>query len=159
MVTSYQACCPDSQIVLLGYSQGAQVTADFLCGRSSAGFPPTPAYAPLVADAVSAIVLMGDPTFVKAQSWDRGNASNVSVCILPFFFLSRQLFCRFVNHPNLVTLVTCPLSLPLRLLPVSSALTPALTGSFETLHTVLPSPRQRSMRARGGAIHQLLRCE
>lgn len=79
MVTSYQSCCPDSQIVLLGYSQGAQVTADFLCGRSSAGFPATPAYASSVADAVSAIVLMGDPSFVKAESWDRGNASNVSV--------------------------------------------------------------------------------
>lgn len=32
-------------MVLLGYSQGAQVTADFLCGRSEAGFGPTPAYA------------------------------------------------------------------------------------------------------------------
>ncbi|KAJ4422180.1 hypothetical protein N0V82_003149 [Gnomoniopsis sp. IMI 355080] len=78
MVISYQACCPDSQIVLMGYSQGAQVTADFLCGRSSSGFPPTPPYASLVADSVSAVVLMGDPSFVKGQSWDRGNASNVS---------------------------------------------------------------------------------
>lgn len=81
MVTSYQSCCPDSQIVLLGYSQGAQVTADFLCGRSSTGFPATPAYASSVADAVSAIVLMGDPTFVKNENWDRGNATNVSVCL------------------------------------------------------------------------------
>lgn len=79
LVTFYQACCPDSQIVLLGYSQGAQVTADFLCGRSSAGFVPTPAYASAVADAVSAVVLMGDPSFVKDLSWSQGNASNVSV--------------------------------------------------------------------------------
>lgn len=49
MVTEYQSCCPDSQIVLLGYSQGAQVTADFLCGRSEAGFSATPAYASQVA--------------------------------------------------------------------------------------------------------------
>lgn len=33
----------------MGYSQGAQVTADFLCGTSSAGFAPTPAYASSVA--------------------------------------------------------------------------------------------------------------
>lgn len=85
MVLSYQDCCPDSQIVLMGYSQGAQVTADFLCGRSSSGFPATPAYAASVADSVSAVVLMGDPSFVKGESWDRGNASNVSVresCLL-----------------------------------------------------------------------------
>lgn len=50
MVLDYQSCCPDSKMVLLGYSQGAQVTADFLCGRSEAGFDATPAYASEVAD-------------------------------------------------------------------------------------------------------------
>lgn len=50
MVTTYQSCCPDSKMVLLGYSQGAHVTADFLCGRSEAGFSPTPAYASQVAE-------------------------------------------------------------------------------------------------------------
>lgn len=30
-------------------------------------------------NAVAAVVLMGDPSFVKNQTWDRGNASNVSV--------------------------------------------------------------------------------
>lgn len=30
--------------------QGAQVTADFLCGRSSAGFPPTPPYSAVVTE-------------------------------------------------------------------------------------------------------------
>ncbi|CAN8102024.1 unnamed protein product [Discula destructiva] len=78
LVTEYQACCPASQIVLLGYSQGAQVTADFLCGTSMVGFAVTPAYAASVAETVSAIVLMGDPSFVKGQSWNRGDAANVS---------------------------------------------------------------------------------
>lgn len=50
MVLDYQSCCPDSQMVLLGYSQGAQVTADFLCGRSELGFDPTPAYASQVVE-------------------------------------------------------------------------------------------------------------
>lgn len=50
LVTEYQSCCPQSKIVLLGYSQGAQVTADFLCGRSEAGFDPTPAYASQVVE-------------------------------------------------------------------------------------------------------------
>lgn len=94
LVTAYQACCPASQIVLMGYSQGAQVTADFLCGTSEAGFPATRPYAAAVAEAVSAVVLMGDPSFVKGLSWDRGNASNVSVSFAlshtpppPFFIL------------------------------------------------------------------------
>ncbi|KAH8780290.1 cutinase [Diaporthe sp. PMI_573] len=78
IVLEYQTCCPDSKMVLLGYSQGAQVTADFLCGRSSAGFPPTPPYSAVVTENVAAVVLMGDPSFVKNLFWDRGNASNVS---------------------------------------------------------------------------------
>lgn len=49
MVTEYQTCCSDSKLVLLGYSQGAQVTADYLCGRSELGFEPTEAYASQVA--------------------------------------------------------------------------------------------------------------
>lgn len=50
MVLDYQTCCPDSAIVLMGYSQGAQVTADFLCGTSETGFPTTEAYAANVTD-------------------------------------------------------------------------------------------------------------
>lgn len=55
------------------------MTADFLCGRSSSGFPPTPPYSTIVTENIAAVVLMGDPSFVKNLSWDRGNASNVSV--------------------------------------------------------------------------------
>lgn len=50
MVTTYQHCCPDSSMVLLGYSQGAQVTADFLCGTSSTYFVPTIPYSKKVND-------------------------------------------------------------------------------------------------------------
>lgn len=92
----------------MGYSQGAQVTADFLCGTSSAGFAPTPAYASSVAGVrefsspsfrglcagrpqltlrsppvvqVAAAVIMADPSFVKNLTWDRGTANNVSVSL------------------------------------------------------------------------------
>ncbi|KUI62785.1 Acetylxylan esterase 2 [Cytospora mali] len=78
MVLDYQSCCPDSQVVLMGYSQGAQVTADFLCGNSETGFPETEAYASSVTDIVAAIVLMGDPSFVAGLPWDNGTADNVS---------------------------------------------------------------------------------
>ncbi|KAK7735530.1 hypothetical protein SLS53_007443 [Cytospora paraplurivora] len=51
IVRKYRECCPEAgKMVLLGYSQGAQVTADFLCGRSEVGFPGRPAYGGLLAD-------------------------------------------------------------------------------------------------------------
>ncbi|PSR80844.1 cutinase [Coniella lustricola] len=78
LVLAYQEECPDSKMVLLGYSQGAQVTADFLCGTSEVGWPATDAYAATVADSVAAIVLFGDPSFVKDLAWDRGTANNTS---------------------------------------------------------------------------------
>lgn len=34
LLTSYASRCPDSKIVMMGYSQGAQVAADVLCGRN-----------------------------------------------------------------------------------------------------------------------------
>lgn len=50
LVAAYAACCPGEPVVLLGYSQGAQATVDFLCGTSEDGFPVTEAYASGVAD-------------------------------------------------------------------------------------------------------------
>lgn len=45
LIEEYVASCPDSKIVLLGYSQGAQVVGDTLCGISSDGFTATAALA------------------------------------------------------------------------------------------------------------------
>jgi hypothetical protein len=42
-VTEYIDGCPNSKVVLMGYSQGAMVTMDTLCGTSSAGFATTSA--------------------------------------------------------------------------------------------------------------------
>lgn len=39
LVQDYAAMCPDSKIAVMGYSQGAQVSADVLCGTSEIGFP------------------------------------------------------------------------------------------------------------------------
>ena len=40
MITSYVSACPDSKIVLLGYSQGGQIVGDVLGGGSYGGTPP-----------------------------------------------------------------------------------------------------------------------
>jgi acetylxylan esterase len=47
LIQSYAARCPKSKIALLGYSQGAQVAGDVMCGTSEAGFNGTQ---PLSAD-------------------------------------------------------------------------------------------------------------
>lgn len=39
-IASYAADCPDTKLVLLGYSQGAQVTGDSLCGGNAADAGP-----------------------------------------------------------------------------------------------------------------------
>lgn len=39
-LTAYVESCPDSKIVLMGYSQGAQIIGDALCGGDAAGTGP-----------------------------------------------------------------------------------------------------------------------
>lgn len=41
LLNDYTTSCPCSKVVLMGYSQGAQVTADVLCGASETNFPTT----------------------------------------------------------------------------------------------------------------------
>ncbi|KAF7547845.1 hypothetical protein G7046_g8878 [Stylonectria norvegica] len=57
VVRNYVVQCPTSKIVLLGYSQGAHVIADMLCG------------------AIASIVLMGDPSHVTGQPYDAGTST------------------------------------------------------------------------------------
>lgn len=45
LIEEYVKSCPSSKIVLLGYSQGAQVIGDTICGTSSSGFEATSALA------------------------------------------------------------------------------------------------------------------
>lgn len=50
LVTSYASQCPDSRMILMGYSQGAQVTADVLCGTMEASFNTTEALSTSIQD-------------------------------------------------------------------------------------------------------------
>ena len=69
------AQCADTKFVLMGYSQGAQVTGDVLAGARG-GQPAVPA---AVSDRVAAVVLFGDPTFTSGESFNvaQGNRSGV----------------------------------------------------------------------------------
>ena len=75
-VTTQAADCPESKIVLLGYSQGAHVIGDVLAGSGRAG--PGRQTAPLddgAAERVAAVVLMGDPRFVPNKPFNAGTST------------------------------------------------------------------------------------
>lgn len=71
--------CPDQKLVLMGYSQGAQVTGDVLgggSGRRGGGSAPISADA---ADNVAAVILMGDPSFVPGESFNAGTSTRAGL--------------------------------------------------------------------------------
>lgn len=81
LVSSYAAACPSSRMVLMGYSQGAQVTADMVCGSTISGFAQTPAVPAALTDKVAAIMLMGDPTHLVGQSFNEGTSTKNGVSL------------------------------------------------------------------------------
>lgn len=104
LVTEYAAACPDSEIVLMGYSQGGQVAMDVLCGTSSAGFAATDPLSADVAGQISAVVVMGEPTFVPGEPYTVGDAADGSVSLrelVPMRSLADLCFrCFRVRIPN-----------------------------------------------------------
>ncbi|KAL0932182.1 acetylxylan esterase [Colletotrichum truncatum] len=67
--------CPSTKFVLMGYSQGAQVSLDTLCGTADGpNFNATQAQAPMVGNKIAAIVLFGDPTSIANQTFQKGTA-------------------------------------------------------------------------------------
>ncbi|QSZ33587.1 hypothetical protein DSL72_005155 [Monilinia vaccinii-corymbosi] len=91
LVQDYAAKCPDSKIALMGYSQGANVAGDVMCGSSGMGSAmgwlgtsgagsgtTQSSSAGLSADVaakVVAVVLMGDPTHVPGASFNTGTST------------------------------------------------------------------------------------
>ncbi|KAF4963808.1 hypothetical protein FSARC_8168 [Fusarium sarcochroum] len=74
VVEQYASICPETKMILLGFSQGAHVIADVMCGASSVGFPATEPQPPNVSSNIAAIVLMGDPSTTTGQSFHIGSS-------------------------------------------------------------------------------------
>ncbi|ROT41296.1 cutinase-domain-containing protein [Sodiomyces alkalinus F11] len=76
-VNSFHQRCPNSQIVLVGYSQGGQIMDNALCGGTDPGSGITNPAVPINASAVNAIkaaIFMGSPRYRN------GLAGNVGTC-------------------------------------------------------------------------------
>src|SRR5215475_15315204 len=66
--------CPNQKEVLLGYSQGAQVSLDVIAGNSEVGGT-VAAVSTSISSHVVAIANFGDPGHVVSQPWDLGTAT------------------------------------------------------------------------------------
>ncbi|KAF5680864.1 acetylxylan esterase [Fusarium heterosporum] len=75
VIWQYVAFCPDTKMILLGFSQGAHVIADVVCGTSSVGFPVTEPQPLSISSKIAAIVLMGDPSTTRGQSFHIGSSN------------------------------------------------------------------------------------
>ncbi|KAL1893612.1 hypothetical protein Sste5346_006444 [Sporothrix stenoceras] len=87
-IAAYTKKCPGVKIALMGYSQGAQVMQDALCGGlggdakvsiggTTTGFNADPPMsAALVEDNVFAIALIADPSHIANTTYDHGNSTH-----------------------------------------------------------------------------------
>ncbi|KAL2818713.1 cutinase-domain-containing protein [Aspergillus cavernicola] len=75
LVNQYHSSCPNAKMALLGYSQGAQVVSDVLCGGSGGNFGHNAPLSPdIVKNNILAAVLFGDPTHIANTSYDLGTS-------------------------------------------------------------------------------------
>jgi len=70
--------CPSQKEVLLGYSQGAEVSMDVVAGNSEVGGT-VAAVATSISSHVVAIANFGDPGHVVGQPWDLGTATRAGL--------------------------------------------------------------------------------
>jgi acetylxylan esterase len=81
---NYVDKCKAARVVLLGYSQGAHVIGDVMCGGgvSQSLGPSTPPIAKKYQDRVVAVIQMGDPRHLPMKSFDMGSSMNPGVSCL-----------------------------------------------------------------------------
>lgn len=77
-VNSFNAKCPSTQLVLVGYSQGGQIFDDAFCGGGDSSEGISSTAIPLTAAAVNMIkaaIFQGDPRYVAGVSYDVGTCA------------------------------------------------------------------------------------
>ncbi|KAK2767863.1 amidohydrolase family protein [Colletotrichum kahawae] len=98
LLTSQAQACPNTKFVLMGYSQGAQVSLDTLCGTSDGpNFNTTQAQAPMLANKIAAVVLIGDPTSIATQPFQKGTAKKNGIFPRQDFSACQGLTSKFIS--------------------------------------------------------------
>lgn len=85
-INSFAASCPNTQLVYVGYSQGAQIGDDAFCGGGDPNQGISSTAAPIsssVGAKVKAIIWMGDPRHTPGAPYNVGSstAPGVSSCV------------------------------------------------------------------------------
>jgi acetylxylan esterase len=83
-VTQFNARCPDTKIVLIGYSQGGQIMDNALCGGAGA----TLTGAALAS--VKAAIFMGDPHNIRGLPYNVGTCQAQGVSFFAFLTSSER---------------------------------------------------------------------
>ncbi|XXH04666.1 hypothetical protein Hte_011085 [Hypoxylon texense] len=76
-VTAYAAKCPDSAVVMVGYSEGSQIVDDAFCGGPD-GNSMAETAAPIpteVGERVKALIFMGDPRNIPGLPYNIGSST------------------------------------------------------------------------------------
>ena len=83
-VNSFNERCPDTELVLVGYSQGGQIMDNAVCGDDSGKIGLSTAALAMT----KAVILMGDPRHIVGLPYNVGTcqASGVSPPFYPFSF-------------------------------------------------------------------------
>jgi len=90
-VNSLHQRCPNTQIVLVGYSQGGQIMDNAVCGGPDTGSgisSTTPPISSSALNMVKAVILMGSPRYVRGLPYNVGTCSAQGVRS-PFSLSSR----------------------------------------------------------------------
>ncbi|KAM0716696.1 hypothetical protein Q7P37_008141 [Cladosporium fusiforme] len=75
-VNSFNTRCPNTQLVIVGYSQGAQITDNAFCGGpdTNQGYSQTsPAFSSAAMNQIKAMIEMGNPRYVYGVSYQVGS--------------------------------------------------------------------------------------
>lgn len=83
-VSTFATKCPQARIVLVGYSQGAQIMDDAMCGGGDVNEQITNTTSPIsaaVAAQVKAMIWMGDPRHTPGAPYNVGNSTAAGVSL------------------------------------------------------------------------------